>query len=116
MDFLAPAKYFNIHALYHATINPIHRFFTHLVMRFTLLSTFALWFSTILAQYSIVDTYISTESPIAKAGLLDNIGPNGLKCAGAEVLSRHLMLKMTLSLIGLHLGWNRNRLSKYREP
>jgi len=81
----------DIQALYHATFNHIHRFFTHLIMRLTLLSTFTLWFSTILTQSSIVDTYIATESPIAKAGLLANIGPSGSKCAGAEVLSCHLI-------------------------
>ena len=30
-----------------------------------------------------VETYISTEGPIAKAGLLANIGPNGSKAGGA---------------------------------
>jgi hypothetical protein len=99
---LAQVKYLNIHALYDATFNHIHRFFTQLIMRLTLLSTFTLWFSAIVAQSSIVDTYIASESPIAKAGLLANIGPNGSKCAGAEVLSRHL-ISADLSLIGLYL-------------
>ncbi|KII86815.1 carbohydrate-binding module family 20 protein [Plicaturopsis crispa FD-325 SS-3] len=36
------------------------------------------------AQSSTVDTYISTESPIAKAGLLANIGPDGSKSQGAK--------------------------------
>lgn len=31
------------------------------------------------------DTYLSTELPVAKAGLLANIGPNGFKASGAEV-------------------------------
>jgi glucoamylase len=31
-----------------------------------------------------VDTYIGTEGPIAKAGLLANIGPNGSKSSGAK--------------------------------
>jgi hypothetical protein len=30
-----------------------------------------------------IDTYISTEGPIAKAGLLANIGPSGSKADGA---------------------------------
>lgn len=37
-----------------------------------------------LAQSS-VDSYVATESPIAKAGLLANIGPDGSKSAGAKV-------------------------------
>ncbi|TFY52909.1 hypothetical protein EVG20_g10351 [Dentipellis fragilis] len=36
-----------------------------------------------LAQTS-VDSYIATESPIAKAGLLANIGPDGSKAQGAK--------------------------------
>jgi hypothetical protein len=32
-----------------------------------------------------VDAYFSTELPIAKAGLLANIGPNGAKSSGAKV-------------------------------
>ena len=32
-----------------------------------------------------VDSYISTEGPIAKTGLLANIGPDGSKDAGAGV-------------------------------
>jgi glucoamylase len=31
------------------------------------------------------DKYFSNELPIAKAGLLANIGPNGAKSSGAEV-------------------------------
>jgi hypothetical protein len=37
-----------------------------------------------LAQSSL-DSYISTEGPIAKAGLLANIGASGSKSAGAKV-------------------------------
>ncbi|KAJ7069509.1 glucoamylase [Mycena amicta] len=37
----------------------------------------------VLAQTS-VDSYIATESPIAKAGLLANIGPSGSKSQGAK--------------------------------
>ncbi|KAI0784823.1 glucoamylase [Abortiporus biennis] len=36
------------------------------------------------AQSSTVDGYVSTESPIAKAGLLANIGPSGSKSSGAK--------------------------------
>ena len=53
-------------------------------MHFTVLT--ALCFcATVLAQSSTVDTYIATESPIAKAGLLANIGPSGSKASGAKV-------------------------------
>ncbi|KAI0686282.1 glucoamylase [Cytidiella melzeri] len=40
--------------------------------------------STIFAQSSSVDSYVATESPIAKAGLLANIGPSGAKSSGAK--------------------------------
>jgi len=53
-------------------------------MRFTVLT--ALCFcATVLAQSSTVDNYVATESPIAKAGLLANIGPSGSKASGAKV-------------------------------
>ena len=41
---------------------------------------------SVFAQ-SIVDKYVGTESPIAKAGILANIGPSGSKAsqAGAAV-------------------------------
>lgn len=41
--------------------------------------------SSAFAQSSSVDSYISTEDPIAKAGLLANIGPSGSKTQGAKV-------------------------------
>lgn len=37
-----------------------------------------------LAQSSNVDAYIASESTIAKAGVLANIGPSGAKCQGAN--------------------------------
>ncbi|KAK0504250.1 glycoside hydrolase family 15 protein [Armillaria luteobubalina] len=40
--------------------------------------------ASVWAQSSIVDSYITSESPIAKAGVLANIGPNGSKSAGAK--------------------------------
>lgn len=36
------------------------------------------------AQSSTVDAYLASESPIAKAGLLANIGPSGSKASGAK--------------------------------
>ncbi|KAI0270013.1 glucoamylase [Gloeopeniophorella convolvens] len=37
-----------------------------------------------VSQSSTVDAYFSKESPIAKAGLLANIGPSGAKASGAK--------------------------------
>jgi len=38
-----------------------------------------------LAQSNSVDAFLASESPIAKAGLLANIGPSGSKSQGAKV-------------------------------
>ncbi|OCH92615.1 glucoamylase [Obba rivulosa] len=40
--------------------------------------------SGVVAQSSSVGAYVSSESPIAKAGLLANIGPSGAKSSGAK--------------------------------
>ncbi|KAG1742317.1 glycoside hydrolase family 15 protein [Suillus paluster] len=56
--------------------------FPQVVMWRTLVSALGLCASA-FAQSSTVDSYISTESPIAKAGVLANIGANGAKSAGA---------------------------------
>lgn len=37
-----------------------------------------------LAQSSTVDAYVASQSPLAKAGLLANIGPSGSKSMGAK--------------------------------
>ncbi|KAJ7022742.1 glucoamylase [Mycena alexandri] len=39
--------------------------------------------ASVVAQTS-VDSYVATESPIAKQGILNNIGPNGSKSQGAK--------------------------------
>ncbi|TFK40744.1 glucoamylase [Crucibulum laeve] len=39
---------------------------------------------TAFSQSATVDQYVTTESPIAKAGLLANIGPKGAKSSGAK--------------------------------
>jgi glucoamylase len=49
-----------------------------------LASVFGLLGSAV-SQSTSADAYFSTELPIAKAGLLANIGPNGAKSSGAEV-------------------------------
>ncbi|KAK0202033.1 glucoamylase [Desarmillaria ectypa] len=41
--------------------------------------------ASVWAQSSAVDAYAASESPIAKAGILANIGPNGSKSSGAKV-------------------------------
>lgn len=37
----------------------------------------------------LIDAYVSSESPIAKANLLANIGPSGSRSSGAKVLASH---------------------------
>lgn len=44
--------------------------------------------ASVFAQSSTVDSYISTEFPIAKAGVLANIGVSGVKSSGAYVSAR----------------------------
>ncbi|KIM89405.1 carbohydrate-binding module family 20 protein [Piloderma croceum F 1598] len=51
-------------------------------MRFFAVSTLTLS-AFVSAQSNSVDQYISSEGPIAKAGLLANIGPDGSKSSGA---------------------------------
>ena len=41
--------------------------------------------ASVWAQSSAVDAYVASESPIAKAGVLANIGPSGSKSAEAKV-------------------------------
>ncbi|KAF5388878.1 hypothetical protein D9757_005599 [Collybiopsis confluens] len=48
------------------------------------LCTFLALVSNAWAQSSTVDTYVATQSPLAKAGLLANIGPSGSKSSGAK--------------------------------
>jgi hypothetical protein len=40
---------------------------------------------TAISEPAAADSYFGNESPIAKAGLLANIGPNGKKSSGAKV-------------------------------
>ena len=56
-----------------------------LKMRLLCLATVFGFVGTSISQPANVDSYFSTESPIAKAGLLANIGPNGTKSSGAKV-------------------------------
>ncbi|KAF8158200.1 glucoamylase [Crassisporium funariophilum] len=41
-------------------------------------------FCAVVFSQSTVDQYVATESPIAKAGMLANIGPSGAKASGAK--------------------------------
>lgn len=53
-----------------------------------LLAAFVLAYITFISGQTsdvTVDSYIGKESPIAKAGLLANIGPDGSKSSGASV-------------------------------
>ncbi|KAJ7029291.1 glucoamylase [Mycena alexandri] len=56
--------------------------FSQTRMRVVLLSALTAC-AAVLGQSS-VDSYVATESPIAKAGLLANIGPSGSKSSGAK--------------------------------
>ncbi|KAI0826811.1 glucoamylase [Trametes gibbosa] len=53
-------------------------------MRFTLLTTLLGFALGALAQSSAADAYVASEGPIAKSGLLANIGPSGSKSHGAK--------------------------------
>ncbi|KIJ62526.1 carbohydrate-binding module family 20 protein [Hydnomerulius pinastri MD-312] len=52
-------------------------------MRRFIVSALGLCAASAWAQSSTVDSYVSTESPIAQAGVLANIGANGSKSSGA---------------------------------
>ena len=58
-------------------------------MRFTLLSTLVGLAVGALAQSSTADSFVASESPIAHAGLLANLGPSGSKSQGAKVSLVH---------------------------
>ncbi|KJA21218.1 carbohydrate-binding module family 20 protein [Hypholoma sublateritium FD-334 SS-4] len=53
-------------------------------MRLVLLSVLCHYGAVVFSQSSVVNFYVATESPIAKAGLLANIGPSGSKSSGAK--------------------------------
>ncbi|KAI0675576.1 glucoamylase [Trametes maxima] len=53
-------------------------------MRFTLLTSIVGLAVGAFAQSSAADAYVASESPIAKAGVLANIGPSGSKSHGAK--------------------------------
>ena len=57
------------------------QFFTFVSLGLSLLCSL----TSVSSQSSSVDAYIAKESPIAKAGLLANIGSSGAKSNGAKV-------------------------------
>ena len=54
-------------------------------MRFSVLVSLVGLAVGAFAQSSTADAWVASESPIAKAGLLANIGASGSKAAGAKV-------------------------------
>ena len=54
-------------------------------MRLSLLISFVGLAVGAFAQSSSAAAYVASESPIAKAGVLANIGPSGSKSSGADV-------------------------------
>ena len=54
-------------------------------MRILGLATLFSLLGSAISQSTLADAYFSTELPIAKAGLLANIGPTGAKSSGAKV-------------------------------
>lgn len=65
-------------------------------MRVVLFSALSIC-GAVLAQTS-VDSYVATESPIAKAGLLANIGASGSKSSGALVC-RNIVLPLRFLIV-----------------
>ena len=47
----------------------------------------AVFVGSVFAQSSSVDSYIASQGPISKTGLLANIGGTGSKAVGAKVCS-----------------------------
>ena len=83
----SPTIEWRIHPRFESSIS-LQRFTTHVAlfalhMRLWHFSTVGLFASTV-AQ-SGVDQYVLKETPIAQAGVLANIGPNGAKSSGAYV-------------------------------
>jgi hypothetical protein len=61
--------------------------------------------STTISQGLTAESYFTTESPIAKAGLLANIGPSGAKSSGAIVCRNNPAYNVHSSFFS---GWNRH--------
>ena len=60
-------------------------------MRILGLASFFGLLGSAVSQSTSADAYFSNELPIAKAGLLANIGPSGDKSSGAKVCSLALV-------------------------
>ena len=68
---------------------------------------------TAISEPAIADSYFGKESPIAKAGLLANIGPDGKKSSGAKV--RRTMLAYFTSSTHPPSVWHCDCQSKSRQ-
>lgn len=73
-----------------------------LKMRLLCLASVFGFVGTSISPPSNASSFFSTESPIAKAGLLANIGPNGAKSSGAKV--RHTTPAYCVPLISFQAG------------
>lgn len=84
-------------------------------MRFSITCVLAL---VSVATAQSVDSYISSEQPIAKAGLFANIGPSGSKAHGAKVRLSFFMICYDVEADDAFrtTGWPRCRQSKHRKP
>jgi hypothetical protein len=83
-------------------------------MRFFAVSTLALS-AIVSAQSDSVDQYISSEGPIAKAGLLANIGPDGSKSSGAKASILSCSMPHIISLTSRLTGWSSHRQSQHNK-
>ena len=59
--------------------------------------------TSVLGQSTSVTSYIASESPIAKAGLLANIGPSGAKSSGAKASPSPAKVAPTISSSQLYI-------------
>lgn len=71
-----------------------------LKMRSILLTAFA-FCAAVFAQTNTADSFLAQESPIAKAGVLANIGPSGSKASGAGVSPCSISFFSSLTILSL---------------
>jgi hypothetical protein len=91
-------------------VTAAERFLPQLVMRVALRTTIGLCAS--IAAQPVLDAYIRTESAIAKAGLLANIGPGQSQCSGAKV--GKLVFENQIQRGHFQTAWHRHRFSEHR--
>ena len=93
-------------------------------MRFALLTSLIALATAAFAQSA--DDYVKSEGPIAKAGLLANIGPDGSKSSGAKVSSLLLFIptggclsdieRSHMTAFAHFIGWCRHRVTEHGRP